>query len=111
MKMDIRHRGGNVIIRPVGALVGEEVNKFRTCFADAARESTRVVIDASKLLFVDSVGLESLSDAAEDMLRRGNRLGLACVNDTIGDVLDITELARLFRFYDTVEQFDSAQSD
>ncbi len=111
MKMEIQHRGGATVLRPAGALVQEEVSKFRKSFAEAAADAKNVVIDASQLAFADSAGLESLSDAAEDMLNRGLQLGLAGVRDILREILDMTELAPLFKWYDDVEEAIMGLSD
>jgi anti-anti-sigma factor len=64
----------------------------------------RVVIDAASLHFVDSQGLESLADVADDLMRSGKGLKLCAANETLRQVIELTGLSPRF------EHFDDANS-
>ena len=64
----------------------------------------RVVIDAAVLPYVDSKGLESLADIAEDLALSGKGLKLCAANDTIRQTLELTGLSAQF------EHFEDANS-
>jgi len=105
--MDIatQQRGAVLVIRPTGPLIGSEVEAFTTKVQGLIRENLgRVVIDASALPYVDSSGLESLADIAEELARSGKGLKLCAANGTLRQVLDVTGLSPQF------EHFDDANS-
>jgi anti-anti-sigma factor len=57
------------------------------------------VLDASAIQFVDSKGLEALVDAYDAIAQTGQSLKLCGVNETIRQVLELTELASRFEHF------------
>jgi anti-sigma B factor antagonist len=105
MELLTQQRGAVVIVRPVGPLTGTEADAFKTRVRDLIRENLgRVVIDASVVPYVDSPGLESLADVAQELARGGKGLKLFAANSTLRQVIELTGLASQF------EHFDDANS-
>jgi anti-anti-sigma factor len=101
--MDIQtsHRGAVLVVRPTGPLVGPDADTFKTAIQGFVRENLgRVVIDASALPYVDSKGLESLADIAEELARSGKGLKLCAANETLRQVIEVTGLAPQFEHFD-----------
>lgn len=99
--MDIEdvNRGELLVVCPRGVLAGTEAESLRTRLGElAANGKTEVVVDCSKLRFVDSHGLEVLMEAAEQFIRAGQTLKLTGAKPTLLEVLDLTELSSLFEF-------------
>jgi anti-anti-sigma factor len=100
MKVECTRQGDVVTLRPRGLLAGSDVDALQTQLTDTLDAgAAELVLDTSGILFVDSRGLELLVDLAERMIRNGRTLRLAGPNPTLEEVLDLTALAKLFRFY------------
>lgn len=92
--------GGVTVLRPEGPLKGEDAEQFRTRITDLLASGLgRCVLDASAIQFVDSKGLETLVDANEAMAQTGQMLKLCGVNETIRQVLEMTELSSHFEHF------------
>jgi anti-anti-sigma factor len=105
MEIQTEYRGAVLVVRPSGPLAGAEVEAFKTALAGFVRENLgRVVIDASRLPYVDSRGLESLADLAAELSLSGKGLKFCGANDTLRQVLELTGLSPQF------EHFEDANS-
>jgi anti-anti-sigma factor len=105
MDIECMNRGETLIVCPRGLLAGAEAESLRTYLGElAGNGKTEVVLDCSKLRFVDSRGLEVLMEAAEQFIRSGQTLKLAGAKATLQEVLDLTELASLFEFQSEVPE-------
>jgi anti-anti-sigma factor len=101
VEMPIQQRGAVVVIRPTGPLIGADAETFKTRIRGLIRENLgRVVIDASALPYVDSVGLESLADIAQELARSGKGLKLCAANETIRQVIELTGLSTQFEHFE-----------
>jgi len=99
--MPIQQRGAVVVIRPAGPLIAAEAEAFKGRMRELMRENLgRVVIDASALPYVDSVGLESLADVAQELAQSGKGLKLCAANETIRQVLELTGLSSQFEHFE-----------
>jgi anti-anti-sigma factor len=95
--------GAVTVLCPQGALVDAEVEPFKRELVDTRRQSMgRFVVDMSGLPFCDSKGLESLVDESRELARSGQTLRLCGVNETLREVMDLTETANLFEQYQDV---------
>jgi len=70
--------------------------------ATASESLGRILINASAIPFADSRGLEVLAELSEELGQSGRSLKLCAATDTLREVLELTELAGLFEFYDDV---------
>ena len=101
MKVQTQQRGAVTVIRPDGPLIAADAEAFRERLTDEIRQNLgRVVLDASAVPYVDSLGLESLLDISEEMARAGRMLKLCGVNETVRQVLDLTDLASRFEYFE-----------
>jgi anti-anti-sigma factor len=92
--------GAVTVLRPEGPLKGEDAEQFRKRMSELLNASLgRCVLDASAIQFVDSKGLEALVDANEAIAETGQSLKLCGVNETIRQVLELTELASRFEHF------------
>jgi anti-anti-sigma factor len=105
--MEIKEQrvGAVLVLKPEGPLKGDDVEDFKKRTAQALSESLgRCVIDATAVQFIDSTGLEALLDMNEAVAETGHPLKVCCVNETIREVLELTQLAAQF------EQFPDVNS-
>lgn len=90
-----------MVVRPAGPLTSTEAEGFKTRIRELMRENLgRVVIDASALPYVDSKGLESLADVAEELAQSGKGLKVCAANETLRQVIELTGLSPQFEHFD-----------
>ena len=95
--------GAITVLAPQGPLVQEDADRFKERAINIyARSLGRCVVDASKLAFVDSKGLEALMDINDYVAQSGQALKLCAVNKTVREVFTLTELASTFEQYEDV---------
>lgn len=103
--MDIQEtrEGAVTVIKPLGPLVLGDADEFRRRLEDVrVRSLGRFVVDASSIAYVDSKGLEALVGVTDGMAEGGQALRLCAANETVREVLDVTDLADQFEFYQDV---------
>jgi len=92
--------GAVTVLKPEGPLKGEDAEQFHKRVTELLSGSLgRCVVDATAIQFVDSQGLEALVDANEEVAQTGQSLKLCGVNETIRQVLELTELASQFEYF------------
>jgi anti-anti-sigma factor len=69
-------------------------------FAQIKERLGRVVLDVSGIAYVDSLGLETLLDIADELSAGGHCLKLVAVNETLDQVIELTGLASHFEQYE-----------
>ena len=101
MDMLTQQRGAVLVVRPDGPLTSVEADSFKGEISELIRENLgRVVIDASALPYVDSKGLESLLEVAQELAQSGKGLKVCAANETIRQVLDLTGLSSQFEHFE-----------
>jgi len=101
MEIKTQYRGAVLVVRPAGPLAGPDADTFKTAIQGFVRENLgRVVIDASALPYVDSKGLETLSDIAEELALSGKGLKLCAANETVRQVIELTGLSPQFEHFE-----------
>ncbi len=101
MEIQTSQRGAVLVVRPSGPLAGADAETFKTTIQGFLRTNLgRVVIDASALPYVDSKGLESLADIAEELALSGKGLKLCAANQTLRQVIELTGLAPQFEHFE-----------
>ena len=93
---------GNVMGGPDGAKLHDTLHELKE------DGKTNVVVDLSKVKFMNSSGLGMLISAMTTMRNAGGDLRLANVADRIQSLLVITKLITVFKHFDSVEE--AAQS-
>lgn len=102
MRIEQDKHGAVTVLRPIGPLTEAESQQFKSKVTSVVAASLgRFVVDVSAVPYVDSKGLEALVEVNEQLSQSGQSLKLCGVNETIREVLDLTELASLFEnFHD-----------
>src|SRR3954469_9240738 len=96
-------QGAVRVLKPRGPLASPDADDFKLRAVGAAAETLgRGLIDASAIPFADSRGLEVLAELSEELGQSGRSLKLCGASDTVREVLELTELAGLFEFYEDV---------
>lgn len=95
--------GAVTVIRPQGPLTAQDAPGLEAEVRGALASSLgRVVLDVSAVPFLDSVGLESLVNTAEEFGRGGQSLKLCGVHETLGQVFMLTGTGDRFEWYEDV---------
>lgn len=89
---------GNVMGGPDGAKLHETLHSLKE------QEKKNVVVDLSKVKFMNSSGLGMLIGGLTTMRNSGGDLRLANVADRIQSLLVITKLITVFKHYESVEE-------
>ena len=101
MQINEEKKGAVTVLRPDGALTQADAETFKQRLLDIRKASLgRFVVDVSSVPYVDSKGLEALVEVNEELARSGQSLKICGVNETLREVLDLTELAGLFEPYE-----------
>lgn len=103
MEIQEQVQGAVRVLKPIGPLIGVDTATFRDVFTRVAKTAaSRLVVDASAVPFIDSVGIEALVDMTDQLGTGGRSLKLCGANPTLRQVLDLTGWSGAFEFYDDV---------
>lgn len=103
MNIEEEQVGAVTVLRPRGPLSQDDTAPFKQRLTEALGKSfRRLVVDMSAVPFVDSLGLEVLVEATEDLAESGHALKLAGTNELLREVFELTELTSLFEHYEDV---------
>ncbi|MEM6504537.1 MAG: STAS domain-containing protein [Planctomycetota bacterium] len=95
-----RH-GAVAVLKPDGPCIQEQAESLSKAAITQVRSLMgRLVIDLSASPYIDSLGLESLVDLADEIDHYGQTLRLAGASATVREVLDLTGLMNRFEFHD-----------
>ena len=95
-----RH-GAVAVLKPDGPCIQEQAQSLNESALPKARPLMgRLVVDLSASPYVDSLGLETLLDLADEVDKCGQTLRLAGVSATVREVLDLTGLTGRFEFHE-----------
>ena len=72
-------------------------------FKSSAAPARPIVINMSDVDFLDSSGLGAIVGMAREKRDQGGEILLACLNNKVRKVFEITQVYRLFDIYDDVE--------
>lgn len=94
-----------VVLRPVGKLViGDPIEAFRETLNSVVKDGARkVVIDLSKVDYMDSTGLGELVRAFTTLKKNNGELKLASMTSKIKDLMTMTKLLTVFENYENLD--------
>jgi len=104
--MDIaeQSQGAVMVLKPQGPLTQADALQFRKRLEEAlSRHLDRVLVDASAIPFVDSVGLEALADVSEQLSRVGQSLKICGANETVRGVRKIPDVASKCKHFEEIQ--------
>lgn len=105
LKMETRVADGVTIILCSGRIVfGEEATALRDIMKRLLKSSRQIVLNLSKVSYIDSGGLGSLVGVYSSAKAGGADVKLTGLNERLRDVLQITKLVTVFEVYDTEQQ-------
>ena len=105
MKLTSREESGVVILEPKGKIMGgpdatvlhDQLHDF------IAQDKKKVIIDLSKVEWMNSTGLGILISGLRTLRNNGGELKLANVTDKIESLLTITKLITVFESFENMD--------
>jgi anti-sigma B factor antagonist len=105
MNIPASEHGSVVVLSLQGAILGgpeaSALNEHLHRLIDTGKKY--VVLDLSKVTLMNSSGLGMLIGGYTTMTNNGGELKLACVNDNVRKLIEITKLNTVLAAFDTVE--------
>ncbi len=105
------HPGSNpnyVVIVPHGPLVLEHLFRFQDAWRQAKGDG--MIFDLSGVSYLDSSAIGSLVNAQVSCTNHGRKMALAGVTPRVREMLNVTRVGSLFKFYDDVVSAEVAFS-
>ncbi len=101
MQVHEQQYGAITVVKPDGPLAGTDADKLKARLLEVLKENLgRMVLDASKVPFVDSKGLEGLVDVTNELAHGGLLLKVCGLNETIRQVFELTGLSSQFEHFE-----------
>ena len=97
---------GSTIITAAGPLVLEHLFRFQEAWR--SDEGDILIFDLSGTVYMDSSLIGSLVNAHVHRTKIGRKMALAAVPDRVKQILAVTKVDMLFKFYPTVEEAEAA---
>jgi anti-sigma B factor antagonist len=107
MPLDFKTRqsGPAIVVACNGVIVfGQEAIALRDEVKSALERSKHIVLDLSRVHYVDSGGLGAIIGVFTSARASGGDLKLAGLNERVRHVFHITKLLNILEVHDTVEQ-------
>jgi anti-anti-sigma factor len=108
--LDLRVSPGSAnsttVITAKGPIVLEHLFKFQEAWRGA--QTDNLIFDLSGVEYLDSSAIGSLVNAHVSCVNRGKKMGLAGVSDRVRQMLNVTRVESLFKFYPNVAAAESA---
>lgn len=103
MEIHESRQGAVTVLKPQGPLTGPDAEQFKASVSAVMDKSLgRFVVDISEVPYVDSRGLEVLKETTDELSQSGQALRVCGANETVREVLDLTQLTELFEHYQDV---------
>ncbi len=99
-----RKIGEVIIVECRGKIVfGEETSSLRLMVRDLMRQSGKIVLDLGNVSYLDSSGLGAIVGLYTSAANAGGTLKLARLRGAVGDLFDLSRLAKVVDIYDSAE--------
>ncbi|MBK7406104.1 MAG: STAS domain-containing protein [Phycisphaerales bacterium] len=103
MQIETDRQGAVTVLKPRGPLVQKDAEALRDKGMETITSTLgRMVLDASAVAYIDSAGIEALLDLADELSNAGQALKLCGVNETIREVLELTDVASQFEHFEDI---------
>lgn len=105
MELDIEQIGGAAVaVLPVEELDASNVPEFKRDMAPVLQSHSVLVLDLSRLRFVDSSGMGAILSCLRQLSAKGGDLKLCGMNRQVRTVFELVRMHRIFDIYPTQEE-------
>jgi anti-sigma B factor antagonist len=99
---DVRHEGQAIVLELVGEIDMQCSMELRSKFMELFQDKPAVlVVNMTKVEFMDSSGLATLVEALKWCRRNGSQLKLVGLAQRVRNILEISRLESVFQIYDS----------
>ncbi len=105
MTEPIREEQGNLVVELGGEIDLDRAPELRNLLLDCVGRGRDVLVDLSKVTYIDSSGIASLVEALQNAGKAGTRFALVAVST---EALRVFELARLDKVFAIHPDLDAA---
>ncbi len=103
MQINEHQQGAVTVLVPGGPVSLTDADQLRSIAMQVIDRSLgRIVLDVTAVPFLDSRGLEVFLEVTERLNESGAALKLCGVRETVREILELTDLAGFFEFFDDV---------
>ncbi len=103
MNIDIQQQAAVTILSPKGPLLGIDAMSLHDSLEQAYMENKgRLVLDLSMVPYTDSKGLDMINTFGTKLVNSGRVLRLSGTNETIREVLALTEVGAICEQFDDI---------
>ena len=102
MEHSVRDEQGSLVVTLEGEVDLEHSPKAREVLLDCVGRAQKVVVDLSRVSYIDSSGVASLVEAFQQAKKSGRSFALAAINPAARRVLELARLDRVFTIHETV---------
>ena len=104
MKVEQQQVGTVDVFTPVGALVDQDAEGFLKLLLERVQSpNPRVVVSLHEVSYMDSVAIEGLLDATDELAERAASLKLVGVPPTCREIFELTGVSGRFSFFGDVQ--------
>lgn len=101
MKLDISKMGDITVLRYEGSLDADNLAGFKKAVYEAAdKGAVKFILDASKIDFIDSMGLGVIISLLRRIKQKGGDIKISSLTADVRTIFEITKLYRLFDVHD-----------
>jgi anti-sigma B factor antagonist len=95
----ISEQQGHTVIALEGEIDLEQAGAVRRALLDALKKGRNILVDLSKVTYIDSSGIASLVEGLQVARRQRGELGLVAVNQRVRRVLELARLDKVFQIH------------
>jgi anti-sigma B factor antagonist len=104
MKISSEKQDGATIVSPEGDIDLGRSPTLRTSLREAqSSKPPRLVVDLSRVDYMDSSGVATLVEALQNARRGGTKMVLCCMKDRVRSIFEIARLDTVFAIVETRE--------
>jgi len=105
LEVNVMDKNGINIIEVAGRVVYESENEFRKSIMDLiAQDRVKLVLDLSKLSYINSSGLGILINLLKTVQAKGGDIKLAGLQGELRELFSITSLDQIFSVFSTPDE-------
>jgi anti-sigma B factor antagonist len=95
----ITEQQGHTVVALEGEIDLEQAGAVRRALLDSLKKGRNVLVDLSKVTYIDSSGIASLVEGLQVARRQRGELALVAVNQRVRRVLELARLDKVFQIH------------
>jgi len=95
----ITEQQGHTVVALEGEIDLEQAGAVRRALLDSLKKGRNVLVDLSKVTYIDSSGIASLVEGLQVARRQRSELALVSVNQRVRRVLELARLDKVFMIH------------